>query len=140
MIKTLSKTPTKKYTIKGLERDRTTRKGWVRRLDHIVTEIVRLRDKKCVTCGAVGNLDCGHLFSRVAYSTRWDLINCHAQCKSCNFRHEYDSYKYTIFFMETYGQKAYDELHLQYETPVILKTWQMKEMYDQLLTIKKTLE
>jgi hypothetical protein len=111
--KTISTTPTikKKFTIDGLRKDRTTRKGWIRKLDHIVTEIVRLKESKCITCGAGGNLDCGHLFSRVAYSTRWDLVNCHAQCKACNFRHEHDAYKYTKWFIEHYGEEVYDELH-----------------------------
>jgi len=127
-------------TIEELRKDRTTRKGWIRKLDKLMTDIVRLKYKKCVTCGASGNLDCGHLFSRVAYSTRWEMLNCAAQCKSCNFRHEHDSYRYTRWFMETYGQRAYDDLHLMYETPVHLKTHHLKEMYEQLSVIKRALE
>ena len=44
--------------VKELRKDRTTRKGWVRKLDTIVSEIVRLRDKKSVTSGETDSLTC----------------------------------------------------------------------------------
>jgi hypothetical protein len=125
--------------VKELRKDRTTRKGWVRKLDEIVSEIVRLRDKKSVTSGETEKLTCSHLFSRVAYSTRWDLLNCHAQTLSENFRHEYDPYPYTQWFIKEYGQEAYDNLHRQYVTPVQFKTWQLKVLYEQLKTVKQSL-
>lgn len=125
--------------VKELRKDRTTRKGWVRKLDTIVSEIVRLRDKKSVTSGETDSLTCSHLFSRVAYSTRWDLLNCHAQTLSENFRHEYDPYPYTQWFIKKYGQEAYEDLHRKFSTPVQVKTWQMKEMYEQFKTIKEEL-
>ena len=40
------------------------------------------------------NIQNGHLFSRASYSTRWDGLNAHAQCQSCNFRHEFDPVPY----------------------------------------------
>ena len=126
--------------INKLRKDRTTRKGWVRKLDRIVSEIVIMRDRKCICCGTDKKLTCGHLFSRVAYSTRWDLCNCYAQCIGCNFRHELDAYPMTNKVIELQGVEFVDDLHRQYAKPVILKDFQLKEMYDQLLTIKKTLE
>jgi len=126
--------------VKELGKDRTTRKSLVRKLDKIVSEIVILRDKKCVTCNSYDRLGCGHLFSRIAYSTRWELLNCACQCFICNYRHELDAYRYTKWFLDKYGQDEYDKLHVQYETPVVLKDWQLKEIYDQLVTIKKTYE
>lgn len=126
--------------INKLRKDRTTRKGLIRKLDKIVSEIVRLRDGACFICGTKENLCCGHLFSRVAYSTRWDLNNVFASCYSCNFRNEFDPYPMMNKVIELRGIEFVDDLHRQYETPVILKDFHLKEMYEQLLTVKKTLE
>lgn len=112
----------------------SARKKLVTKLDRAVSELVRARDKRCVVCGSTQRLTCGHLFSRVAYSTRWDLLNCHAQCWSCNYKHELDSYPYTKWFLEKYGMDAYDELHLRYATPRKFKDWELEEM---LVTFKE---
>ena len=118
--------------VKELKKDRTTRKGWIRKLDKLMSQLVIKREPRCVTCGTDKKLTCGHLFSRVAYSTRWTKANCHTQCLSCNFRHEHDAYPYTRWFLKTYGETSYDALHLMYETPVQYKTYQLKELYEEL--------
>ena len=124
--------------VKELGKDRTTRKSLVRKLDKIVSEIVILRDGKCICCGTDKRLTCGHLFSRVAYSTRWDLGNCYAQCLSCNFRHELDAYPMINKVISLRGVEFVDDMHRLYTHAEPVKTWQMKEIYDQLVTIKKT--
>lgn len=127
-------------TIEKLRKDRTTRKGLVKRLDKIVSEIVRLRDKKCVICGSIDKLGCGHLFSRYAYSTRWDLENCYASCWSCNYRHEYDPYPMMNKISELKGIGFVDDLHKRFTHPVILKSYQLQEMLENFKVIKKTME
>ena len=109
-----------------------TRKGLVRKLDKIVGELVKMRDLKCVCCGSTTNLQPGHLFSRVAYSTRWDLNNVFCQCQSCNFKHEMDPYPLTNYYIKKFGKKAYDSLHRKYVTPVKYKDFQLQELYDEL--------
>jgi hypothetical protein len=109
-----------------------SRKGWVRKLDALVKEIVIKRDEMCVCCGTRSNLTPGHLFSRVAYSTRWDLTNVYAQCASCNSRHERDPYPLTNYFIEIWGRKKLDELHFKYVHPVKYKDFQLEELYNQL--------
>lgn len=120
-----------------------SRKGLVRKLDAIVKEIVILRDKHCVTCGTTQNLTPGHLFSRVAYSTRWDLNNVFCQCAAENLRHEYDPYTFTTYFLNKFGQDAYDQLHRQYVTPRKFKDFQLQELYEELSNtlseLKKTI-
>ena len=111
---------------------KTTRKGWVRKLDKIVGDIVKERDGKCVTCDGSNNLQPGHLFSRVAYSTRWDLNNVFCQCQSCNFKHEMDPYPLTNYYIKNFGRKMYDYLHRQYVTPKKFKDFQLEELYHQL--------
>ncbi len=113
-----------------------TRKGLVRKLDKLVSQIVIARDKKCVCCGNTNNLTGGHLFSRVAYSTRWDLMNVFCQCISCNLRHEYDPYPLTNYFISINGKKAYDNLHRRFVTPKKFKNFQLEEMVIELERIK----
>ena len=75
-----------------------SRKGLVKKLDKLVSQIVILRDKKCVVCGSTNRLGCGHLFTRRYYSTRWDLQYCYAHCWKCNFKNELDRYPFTYFY------------------------------------------
>ena len=109
-----------------------SRKGLVKKLDHIVSRIVIARDKQCVVCGSTYRLTCGHVFSRTAYSTRWDLTNCFAQCWSCNFKHTYDTYPYLNWYVKKFGQDALDELHVKYRTINKLKDYQLLELYQVL--------
>ena len=121
---------------------KTTRKGWVRKLDHLVSQLVIARDGKCIVCGTTQNLTCGHLFSRVAYSTRWDLDNCYAQCLSCNLKHEYDPYpmmtavellKDEVTWPEMKAKKHFIEnLHRKYVTPHKYKTYELEELFNEL--------
>ncbi len=108
-----------------------TRKGLVRKLDKLVSQYIIARDKKCVNCGSRTNLTGGHLFSRVAYSTRWEVRNVFCQCVSCNMRHEYDPFPLTSYFIEKYGMKEYDSLHRQYSTPRKFKDFELAVMVDQ---------
>jgi 5-methylcytosine-specific restriction endonuclease McrA len=116
-----------------------TRKGIVRKLDKLVSQIVIARDGKCIVCGTTQNLTCGHLFSRVAYSTRWDLDNCYAQCLSCNLRHEYDPYPMTqavILKLFNGGTTTLDILHYKYVTVHKFKTYELEELYEELKQLK----
>lgn len=91
-----------------------SRKALVRKLDNVFSEFIRKRDKHCVVCGTRENLTCGHLFSRIAYSTRWDEMNAFGQCMGCNLRHEHDAYPFTKWFIGRFGQDRWDDLHRQY--------------------------
>lgn len=124
-----------------------SRKGWVRKLDKLVSQIVIARDSRCIVCGTTKNLTCGHLFSRVAYSTRWDLDNVYAQCLSCNFRHESDPLPMFQAVEAEYLRKTnwplkynlkerarnfINALHRKYVTPHKYKTFELEELYEGL--------
>src|SRR4030043_1358348 len=94
-----------------------TRKGLVKKLDRLVTDLLLARDKSCVLCGSTKQLGTSHLFSRRAYSTRWDLQNCNLMCWKHNFSHMYDTYPYIYWFTEKYGEGALEDLHRKYVTP-----------------------
>jgi 5-methylcytosine-specific restriction endonuclease McrA len=109
-----------------------SRKGIVRKLDKLVGDIVKLRDGQCVVCGSKSNLTSGHLFSRVAYSTRWDLDNLFCQCLSCNLRHEYDPYPLMKYAERVWGREKVEEIHKKYVTPHKFRTFQLIELYEDL--------
>ena len=113
------------------------RKQTVKKLDDIVSKIVRLRDKKCVICSTTERLTNGHLFSRVNYSTRWNLLNCHCQCMSCNMRHEYDWEPYRKWFVREYGVDEYDNLYHLHKQVVKYSTADLKEMYEEMKQLLK---
>ena len=67
----------------------------VRKLDTVFSEYIRLRDSKpfgyrvavCISCGQVkpyDQMDCGHFIGRTHMATRFDELNCHCECRSCN--------------------------------------------------------
>ena len=96
----------------------STRKRIVNKLDKVFSEYIRLRDERCVCCGSKERLQCGHLFTRAAYSTRWDTFNAYCQCASCNLRTEYDAGPLTSYFIRKYGIEAYDALHMLHRKPI----------------------
>jgi hypothetical protein len=57
-------------------------------LDDIFSKFIRERDKHiCYTCGIQmepSDSQCGHFRSRTHLITRFDEVNCHAQCENCN--------------------------------------------------------
>lgn len=103
------------------------RKLTVKKLDTAVSLFIRARDGRCVTCGSMEKLTNGHLWSRVAYSTRWDELNCHCQCWNCNYRHEFDPYHYQEWFKTKYGEEAYHELHRKFRVPVKYSTAELED-------------
>lgn len=89
------------------------------RLDTLVSQIVRLRDRYCRTChiavefnadGLPVTLTCSHFIRRGHHSVRWDLRNCNCQCMGCNQYNDRDPKPYRIFMLEKYGKKVVAEL------------------------------
>lgn len=109
-----------------------SRKGWIRKLDNLVGDIVKQRDMTCVCCGSSSNPTSGHLFSRVAYATRWDLDNCFQQCVNCNLKHEYDPYPLMKYATNLLGQDKIEEIHFRWNHPKKFKDFQLEELYHEL--------
>ena len=80
------------------------------KLDTLTSLIVRWRDGECVICCRKEPLDCGHLIKRGKRAIRWNLRNTNAQCKNCNYRHNYHPEIYTLWFVLTYGKDEYANL------------------------------
>ena len=62
-----------------------TYKSRVKELDRVFSIYIRRKENNvCFTCGSTKNSQCGHYVSRKYLSLRWDELNCHCQCSSCN--------------------------------------------------------
>ena len=114
--------------MKSLSKKRP-RKSLVKAADKAFSRYIVARDKRCVTCEhPKGSLQCGHLFSRVAYSTRWNVMNAACQCAGCNINHEGDALPLTDYMVATWGRDKIDELHALYHQPVKFKDYQLEEV------------
>ena len=112
-----------------------SRKTLVKKCDKIVSLYIRARDKYCVVCGSPERLTNGHLFSRTAYSTRWDITkdgNCHCQCWGCNYRHEFDPYPYMQWYRSNFGSKKLDDMHTRFKQTKKYSNVDLEELYEKV--------
>lgn len=110
---------------------KSDRKKLVKRLDDVFSSYIRNRDNHvCVTCGSQLNSTCGHLFSRVNYSTRWDEDNAFCQCAGCNYRHEFEPYPFFKFYIKKFGQKKLDEMDFKHRQVKKFSNSDLKDMID----------
>ena len=84
------------------------------KLDKVFSEYIRKRDThngvfKCISCGSMlpyEQADCGHYINRKHMSTRFDEMNCNAQCRSCNRFDEGNIQGYRRGLVAKYGEYA----------------------------------
>ena len=86
------------------------------KLDKIFSLFIRQRDKACVICWSIENLQNWHLFSRVSLATRWDEVNCNTQCSWCNILHESNPRPYTEWFKREYGELVYEDMETKWHS------------------------
>lgn len=106
-------------------------------MDRLVTKIVMIRDPACVTCGKVNTqtgTGSGHLLSKKKNSTRWNLLNVHRQCWSCNWLHRVKDYSpYVSWFLKSNGCPAFIDLFKIYKVNgAYSKTSELLELEAQL--------
>ena len=89
---------------------KSNRKALVKTLDSYFSLFIRDRDKRCVLCGKRENLQCGHLLTRTAYSTRWDEENCFCQCSGCNMSHEHHPQVFINWYIGKFGIAKWEQL------------------------------
>ena len=107
---------------------KSNRKKLIAKLDKVFSLWIRNRDQKCVLCGSTERLQNGHLFSRQNYATRWDELNCHGQCASCNYTHEFRPYPFYNWFENKYGKEAMDELFKKHLSTKKWKDWELEDL------------
>ena len=83
------------------------------KLDKVFSEYIRKRDTrngvfKCISCGRIlpyEQADCGHYINRKHMTTRFDEMNCNAQCRSCNRFDEGNIQGYRRGLVALYGEQ-----------------------------------
>lgn len=99
----------------------------------------------CFTCGKTASRDdaimsCGHLFSRVSFSTRWDEANAECQCTGCNMFHEHNPHRFTVAYITKYGVQKYELLNIKHTKPFKITTSEiilLGEHYKKLYEVLK---
>ena len=86
------------------------------KLDRVFSEYIRLRDTaghskdgyfRCISCGQIkpySQADCGHYIGRQHMATRYNEINCNAQCRFCNRFNEGLKGGYRKGLIQRYGE------------------------------------
>ena len=83
------------------------------KLDREFSLFIRLRDSengyfKCISCGKIKpfeQADCGHYINRHHMGTRFDEMNCNAQCRACNRFQEGNMSGYRQGLVKKYGEQ-----------------------------------
>jgi len=87
-------------------------------LDKVFSLFIRNRDSengyaKCFTCSKIMTIkesQCGHFISRRHYATRWDEINCAAQCVGCNVYNQGNAPQFAANLEKKYGAGTIEKL------------------------------
>ena len=83
------------------------------KLDKVFSEYIRKRDTnngvfRCISCGRLlpyEQADCGHYINRQHMATRFDEMNCNAQCRKCNRFSEGNMSGYRFGLVKKYGEQ-----------------------------------
>ena len=126
----------------GVHNGRMTRKQLVAKIERLHPAYIRTRDgNQCVICKELGRPmrggpQCGHLFTRVNRSTRWDVTpdgNTFCQCAGCNQVHEYQPYHFIQWYIRKFGQEKLDALFRRHNT---VKNWSLEDLEDLLAFLR----
>ena len=102
--------------------------------DKIFSEFIRKRDADCfemvvcITCGKRlhwQSADCGHYIGRRNMATRFDPINCNAQCRECNSKDNKQLYREKL--IEKYSLHEVEELEQRSKKHKKWTEWELKE-------------
>ncbi|MFP7656097.1 recombination protein NinG [Chryseobacterium proteolyticum] len=95
-----------------------THKDWLKDLEKVVNEFIRLRDKgkPCISCGSVNyTMSAGHYFPAGSYgNVRFDEDNIHGQCWfNCNSSKHGNLAEYTLRLPERIGKERFEQLQVR---------------------------
>lgn len=109
------------------------------KLDRVFSQYIRLRDSKpygykyfkCISCGQIKpyeQADCGHYINRQHMATRFDEMNCHGQCRSCNRFDEGNMQGYRTGLVKLYGENKVQLLESKKYTSVKISPYEYREL------------
>ena len=108
----------KKKTDKSRKRQ-ASKATLVKKLDKVFSQYIRLRDSdtngycRCISCGKIHywkEIQNGHYMSRRYLSTRFDEMNCNAQCVACNIFNQGNIQMYRQNLIKKISEKNVDYL------------------------------
>ncbi|KGF32921.1 recombination protein NinG [Hoylesella buccalis] len=91
----------------------------IKKLDKVFSQYIRLRDSdtngycRCISCCKIHywkEIQNGHYMSRRYLSTRFDEMNCNAQCVACNIFNQGNIQMYRQNLINKIGEKNVDYL------------------------------
>ena len=136
-VKTANKAQKSRTTV--VHKSRTTEQTLLAKLDKVFSLFIRQRDStdgyfKCISCGKIkvhSQADCGHFVNRSYLSTRYDEVNCNAQCRNCNRYKDGNREGYRRGLLKKYGEKAVDILDIKKSMTLKLAPFELELMIEQ---------
>lgn len=118
---------------KAIKEKLKTQSEWLKELQKVFNEFIRLRDKNkpCISCGKTlsGKYDAGHFFSVGAYpNIRFNEYNVHGQCVECNQHKHGNINEYVIRLPMRIGREHFEELQELRTKPLLLTIPEIKDL------------
>ena len=119
------------------------------KLDKVFSMYIRLRDTmpsgyfKCISCGQIkpfNQADCGHYINRQHMSTRFDEMNCNAQCRKCNRFEEGNIQGYRKGLIDKYGEQKVILLESKKNTTRKFSDFEYKALIKYYTTLVKKMQ
>lgn len=105
-----------------------TYKGAIRAADKAFSEYIRIRDPKCITCGAPTS-DCSHIFRRHHHATRWSETNGVGQCRRCHMIQHNGTESYLLDAVRNkMGKKQFEAMRNEWQQISNFKIYQLVEI------------
>ena len=99
---------------------KSNRSKKIKRLDDLFSVFIRKRDcapiGRCISCGKMitfETADCGHYVNRKHMATRYDEMNCNAQCRACNRFDEGNIQGYRKGLIDKHGLHTVEMLEIK---------------------------
>lgn len=129
----------KKKSVPLSKNSHRKRPNLISKLDRVFSAYIRLRDAmpngyvRCISCGRIkpfSDVDCGHFHSRVHMSTRFDEMNCWAECRYCNRISSDHLISYQRNLIRKIGQDMFDILNAKAHTTKKWNDFELRSMID----------
>ena len=117
---------------------KTIRRTLVKKLDEVFSKVVRQRTGElCPLCGQRPVQCAFHFISRNRKSVRWDFRNVIGSCHGCNMEERNDHSRFTQWYIDNYGERAYLELLRDSAQP---RKWELYELEEMIERFKGELD
>lgn len=104
-----------------LQKNKSSKSNLKKDLQKLVNKYVRLREESCYTCYKYlpyPKRTAGHFWTQGGHQrTRFELMNIHTQCVSCNSFKSGNLAPYASRLLEQYGAAAFQALHRRANDP-----------------------